>query len=195
MRRRIVLAALCMSGLAAAATPSEGVEQSLHRGFWAETDLGAFFTVGGHDRYSNAQTYLQLGVGDDVGEHLEVGVQFGLGASNANCFSAGNALNGTCSQSDNFTMTFVDLSATYLVALSARLYLTPMVLAGYTNLDPAPIATSLASVQAANVGAGVGIEYATPLDHFSLGVDVTLRYVLSVNIPGVAVFPRVKYTF
>ncbi len=46
-----------------AGPPPEGVALHVRRGFFTETDIGVFFTVGGNNRYSNAETYLQLGVG------------------------------------------------------------------------------------------------------------------------------------
>jgi hypothetical protein len=47
----------------------------------------------------------------------------------------------------------------------------------------------------ANVGGGIGLEYATAMEHFSIGADLVFRYVLNARIPTLALFPRVKYTF
>ena len=99
---------------------------------------------------------------------------------------------GPCVQSDAFTITFFDGSLAYLLRLGDRLYLTPKVLAGWTLMDPAPISGRTNGV---NVGAGVGIEYATSMDHFTIGADVVGRYILGANIPTVSIYPRVKYTF
>ena len=47
-----------------------------------------------------------------------------------------------------------------------------------------------------HVGAGLGFEYATHMDHFSIGVDVFWRMVLAgQGINTLQFFPRVKYTF
>ena len=45
------------------------------------------------------------------------------------------------------------------------------------------------------LGGGVGIEYATHFDHFSVGLDLAGKYFLGPNVLGVAIAPRVKYTF
>jgi hypothetical protein len=41
----------------------------------------------------------------------------------------------------------------------------------------------------------MGIEYATQMDHFSIGADVVGRYILGTSIASLAIFPRLKYTF
>jgi hypothetical protein len=179
----------------AAATPPQGVELKLHRGFFTETNIGAFFTLGGNDRYSNAQTYLQLGVGYDLSDKLELGVGFGLGTNAANCFSGRTG--PLCSTTDNFTVMFLNGSLAYNIKLAERFYMAPKVSAGWAMLDPAPVRSSDGREikNAPNLGAGVGIEYLTAMEHFSVGLDVQARYILRANIPGIAVFPRVKYTF
>ena len=50
-------------------------------------------------------------------------------------------------------------------------------------------------MNAPNAGVGVGLEYATSFDHFSVGADFLARYIIGPNIPTFALFPRVKYTF
>lgn len=183
--------------LAFAATPPEGVPLEVRRGFFTETNLGVFGTVGGADGYSNAETYVQLGVGYDLSSRLELGASFGLGASAANCLTTRDAL-GRCASPDSFTMMFFDLSAAYLHPLKGRLYLVPRVAAGYTRLDPAPRDTSSGDARTAsglNLGAGMGVEYATAMDHFSIGADLMFRYVLGVRVATFALYPRIKYTF
>ena len=190
-----------MPGMSLAATPMEGVIPEVRRGFFVETDIGVFFTLGGNDVYSNAQTYLQLGLGYDINENIELGAHFGLGASAANCFAvrdaSGNCVADGASVSENFTVSFIDVSAAYLFKLVDRVYLSPKLLAGYSLLDPAPVvdANGLGVTGGANLGAGVGVEYATSMDHFTVGADLTFRFVVGPNIPAFAVFPRVKYTF
>jgi len=88
MRKPLLLAVLSLLPTTAlAATPPEGVPLEIRRGFFTEADIGAFFTVGGENLYSNAQSYLQLGVGYDLTDKISLGVHFGLGASAANCFA------------------------------------------------------------------------------------------------------------
>jgi hypothetical protein len=188
-------AVLLLPAAAIAAAPQEGAPVQVRRGLFTETDIGLFLTVGGDDRYSNAQTYLQLGVGYDVGDRVELGAHFGLGASAANCFAGRIA--GVCRQADNFTVVFLNLSATYLARLAERLYLTPKLTGGYAALDPAPLNSSSDRPvrSGANLGGGIGLEYATSMDHFSIGADCLVRYIFSANISTIAVVPRVKYTF
>jgi hypothetical protein len=162
----------------------------VRRGFFTETNIGTFFTVGGNDSYSNAQSYLQLGIGYDVLDRFEIGAHVGIGANAFNCFSG--RIGGQCTQTDAFTTTFLDLSFAYLQRLGDRFYLTPRLVGGYTLLDPAPLPHVW---DGPNVGLGIGIEYATSMDHFSIGADVVGRYILRANIPALTLMPRVKYTF
>jgi hypothetical protein len=193
--RALVLMALLPSA-ALAYLPNEGVELTVHKGFFTEADVGAMLTVGGGDSYSNAQSFIQLAIGVDLSRHVELGLQVGLGSSNVNCFAQGSAVAGTCTAADSFTMLMADGFGAYLVPLAPRLWLTPRLMAGYTNLDPNPVtAGGHAVYQAFNLGAGVGVEYATSLEHFSVGAEVSARYVFGANIPAIAIAPRVKYTF
>jgi hypothetical protein len=197
LRKLILLVAVLVApSLALAATPSEGVALVVRRGFFTETDVGGFMTVGGDNTYSNLQTYLQLGVGYDVSQTIELGVHFGMGSNAANCFN-GLKATGECTATDNFTVTFADVTAAYLFKLADRFYLDPKLAVGYTLLDPAPVITQGGDPINAgvNVGLGVGVEYATSMDHFSIGLDVLARYVIGPNIISLQFFPRVKYTF
>ena len=190
--------ALVAAPAAQAATPPEGVPLSVRRGFFTETNVGVFWTMGGENHYSNGQPYLQLGVGYDLGERISVGAHFGLGSSAANCFGGIDPnVPGTCQRADNFSVMFGDATVAYNFVLANRLYLAPKVAAGITRLDPSPRADQPAdgTTNALNVGAGVGLEYATSMDHFSVGADLLVRYVIGPNIPTFALFPRVKYTF
>ena len=206
MRSFVGVVAVLVASSAFAAAPSEGVALKVRRGFFTETDIGVFFTLGGQNAYSNAQTYLQLGVGYDLSEQIELSAHVGIGSNSQNCFAVttpGTACairsgpKNVTSYPDNFTFTYLDASASYLFKVLPRFYVAPKVLAGYTLLDPAPLADSSGNPvnSGPNVGLGVGVEYATNMDHFSIGADATVRYVIGPNIPTFAIFPRVKYTF
>jgi hypothetical protein len=198
MKKPLLAAVLAMLPTTAlAATPPEGVPLEVRRGFFTEADIGMFFTLGGENIYSNAQTYLQLGVGYDLTDKVSLGVHFGLGSSAANCFAGYMPGTNVCSMSDNFTVAFADVTAAYMVPLADRLYLMPKVAAGLSRLDPAPVGSGDpgAALTAPNAGLGIGIEYATPMDHFSVGADFMARLLIGPNIPTFALFPRVKYTF
>lgn len=172
--------------------PTQGKPLQVRRGFFTDTNLGTFFTVGGNDIYSNAQSYVQLGIGYDLFETIEVGAHVAFGSNAFNCFAGRLGADGSCRRSDAFTVTFFDASVAYLLKMGDRLYLTPKIVAGWTLLDPEPIDGHTRGV---NIGGGLGVEYATAMDHFSVGAEVLTRYVLGANIPTFAIFPRVKYTF
>ncbi|NTX67386.1 adventurous gliding motility protein CglE [Myxococcus sp. CA051A] len=198
-KSQLVAALALLSTPALAATPPEGVDFQPRRGFYTDTNIGVFFTVGGENAYSNAQTYLQLGVGYDLTERISLGAHFGMGSSAQNCFAGYLPGTETCALSDNFTMQFLDVSAAYHVRLMDRLYLTPKLVAGYTRMDPAPVDPDEGNpgraISSPNAGVGVGLEYATGMDHFSVGADLLARYVIGPNITSFAFFPKVKYTF
>lgn len=186
---------LCVTAPAWAVEP-EGVALEVRRGFFTETDIGAFLTLGGDRGYSTLQSYLQLGVGHQWTVHrgavlVPVGLHLGIGANGQNCW-AGLLPDGTCPRSDSFTLTFVGASAGVLFRLAERLYLGPRILAGGVLLEPEPLA---GAGFRASVGGAVSLEYATAMEHFSVGLDLTYRLVVGPGISALAVFPRVQYTF
>lgn len=196
MSAALLAVALLASGTSRGAVPSEGVVQEVRRGFFTETDIGGFLTVGGRNAYSNLQSYLQLGVGyqltvADGAGLVPLGVHLGIGANGQNCW-AGLLPDGTCSASDSFTLTFVSLSAGYLFRVAEQLYLGPRLLVGGVLLDPEPVSGVRL---AASVGGSLSLEYATSMDHFSVGLDVSYRLVLGPRISAIAIHPRVQYTF
>ena len=212
MRKFVIVLGLMLPVVASAATPPEGVPLKVRRGFFTETDIGGFLTLGGQDGFSNLQVYLQLGVGYDITENFEIGLHVGIGANAANCWSGfertkggtGDCVSGatgmgttTSSVSDNFTVTFIDLSFAYLFRIVERLYIAPKVMGGFTLLDPAPAigGTGDAITKAGNFGFGASIEYATNMDHFTIGLDITARVIVPSLIFSLQFFPRVKYTF
>jgi hypothetical protein len=189
--------AALISTVSLAATPSEGVPLQVRRGFFTETDVGFFWTLGGNDGYSNMQGYLQLGVGYQltVGDGkglIPIGVHVGIGANAGNCWATGSAVTGNCTKADNFTNTFIDLTGAYLFQVVERLYIGPKLLVGATLLDPEPVPGKTLGI---NAGIAASLEYATNMDHFSVGLDISYRIVLGPNIHAFAVYPRVQYTF
>jgi len=197
----ILLLVTLVPSVALAATPPEGVPLKVRRGFFTETDIGGFFTLGGDNAYSNLQTYLQLGAGyqltiRDGGGIVPIGVHVGIGANAQNCW-AGLNTQGYCTQSDNFTLTFISGTVGYLHQVVERLYVGGKAIVGWTLLDPPPVYTSDNSPINAglNVGAALSLEYATNMDHFSIGLDVSGRIVIGPNIFSLMIYPRVQYTF
>ena len=85
-----------------------------------------------------------------------------------------------------------------IVALAERLYIAPKIVGGITLLDPAPLENGNGEpiTFAPNAGVAIGIEYATNMDHFTIGLDIVLgRFIIGPNIFTMQFFPRVKYTF
>jgi hypothetical protein len=208
VRKLAVLLSLVMtSALVEAATPSEGVPLKVRRGFFTETDIGGFFTVGGDNNYSNLQSYLQLGAGYQFGfgegekNAIPIGLHVGIGANAANCFAGfTDKTKTTCAQSDNFTVTFITATAGFMRSIVERFYIGGKALIGYTLLDPAPVVSGTGTSQLAinkgiNFGVAFSVEYATNMDHFTIGFDAVYRLILGPNISTIQFFPRVKYTF
>lgn len=202
--------------LAEAATPTLGVPTPVRRGFFTETDLGVFFTTGGQGANpSNAQAYLSLGVGYDLvssgKNHLAVGLGFSMGASAGACFGAlqedgeggmvcadpaapsVNVEGGEGLLADNWSATTVEATLWYGYEVLPRLMLTARGLGGVGLIEPKAFSETEGAVPL--LGGGVGIEYATHFDHFSVGLDLAGKYFLGPNVLGVAIAPRVKYTF
>jgi hypothetical protein len=195
---------------AQAATPSAGVAQEIRSGFFADVNLGGFFTATGANSkgnkgVSNAQAYLQLGVGYDVAKFLAVGVHFGIGSSANSCFATSVKGTGACvfgttnpaTAPDNFTMSMLGAEGVFKVAVGERLFLRPRIDVGWTFLEPAPVVDKDGKEVGggAYVGLGFGIEYATHMDHFSIGLDVGGKLIIGPNIPAFAFYPMIKYTF
>lgn len=192
-----LVAALLVSSSAIAATPPEGVPLQVRRGFFTETDVGGIFTVGGDNGYSNLQTYLQLGLGYQLTLNegkgiIPIGLHVGIGANAQNCW-AGLNNTGACTQSDNFTMTFLNLSVGYLHQVVERFYVGGKLLGGFTLLDPDPV--GLGGPGGGNFGVALSMEYATNMDHFSVGLDLSYRLIIGPNISALMFYPRVQYTF
>lgn len=193
---RPLLAAVLLAAGAAAAVPPEGVPVVARRGFFAQTDLGAFLTLGGDNGYSNLQTYLQLGAGYELelaggAILLPLSLQLAVGSNAQSCW-APRTSTGLCLGSSSFTLTFFDLGAGILFRVAERLALGPRLLVGGTLLDPEPRAGVRFQL---DLGLAASLEYATALDHFAVGVEVSYRLVLGPNISAVAIHPRVQYTF
>lgn len=192
-----LVAALLVSSSALAATPQLGVPLEVRRGFFTETDIGGLLTVGGNPGYSVFQLYLQLGLGYQLtingGKGLiPIGLHVGIGANAQNCWAAGSG-SGPCPQADSFTMTFINATAGYLHEIVERFYLGGKLLGGVGLLEPDPVGDG--SLVRGNFGGALSLEYATNMDHFSVGLDLCYRLIIGPNINVLMPYLRVQYTF
>jgi hypothetical protein len=186
------------------AFPSVGVDPAPRRGIFAETALGAFATLGGSRIVSTAQPYLSLTAGRNLGERNALFVSLGIGASGASCFDRGQT---GCAAADSFGMTFLEIGASAGTQVGPRTILSAKVLGGVGIFSPGPFGHLDGSVPdrvvAPHLGMGVGIDYDTHLDHFSVGIDALGRYSVAnkpdgqgrAAIASVAVMPRIRYVF
>jgi hypothetical protein len=187
---------LVLSATAAGAVPSLGVPVEVRHGLFLEADVGAFFTLGGGNAYSNLQTFLQLGAGYtftalDGALLVPVAVRAGVGANAQNCWT-GLGPGGACTASDSFALAFFDLGTAVLFRVGERLHLGPGVQVGATLLAPPPRPDLAGQLQ---LGASLRLDYATALDHLSVGLEVSYRLVLGLGLSAIAIYPRVQYTF
>lgn len=188
------------------AGPSNGVDETPRRGTFAEASLGAFATVGGSRALSNAQPYLGLTVGRDLGAASSLFASVGSGASSNSCFQPATA--GGCAGTDSFGATFLEVGASTGTWLTRRLLVSGKLMGGMTVLSPGPFTrkdgTSVPErAIAPHAGAGLGLEYETRLDHFGVGLDAIVRYSLASppdgsgkgGIASLALLPRIRYVF
>lgn len=192
--------------VAQAATPMQGVPTQIRRGFFTETDFGGFFTLGGEGKSpSDAQVYFHLGAGYDLyakGNHIfSLAAGVGMGTSAGSCFGAPGdgaqpCLNSVTGDplSNNWSATMLEASALYGYQVMPRLMLTGRVLGGMSWISP-DNAFEDGENMIPTVGAGIGAEWATAFDHFSLGLDLAGRMFVGTDAIGLSVAPRVKYTF
>jgi hypothetical protein len=187
------------------AVPSNGVDQAPRRGTFAEASVGVFTTVGGSRRFSNAQPWLGLTLGRDLGAAASIFVSLGVGASSNSCFQSAQ---GACLAADSFGATFLEAGGSYGVWVAPRLLLSAKVMGGMSLFSPGPFtqndgATVPERVIAPHGGVGLALEYQTRLDHFGVGLDATVRYSLPRRVDGagpggiasLAVVPRIRYVF
>ena len=99
---------------------------------------------------------------------------------------------------DNFTQTFIDLTAGYLHRfgdgyITSRFYGGGKLVGGIALLDPKPIPNG--GLVYGNFGVVAALEFATMVDHFSVGLDVGYRFILGPNVSALTIAARVQYTF
>jgi len=202
--------ALLLFSASTRATPPEGVPQTLRHGPFVDVGMGAFATAGGRDLsgaagLSSPQAYLELGLGLDLGSRFALGLGFGLGAAAEACYAevdtAGRCVqhtgNGQTVVAAHFTLTMLLLQVAYRQPLGERLSLQPRLSVGYGLLDPEPVIDEAGRAVRGGLlaGLGLGVEYATHMDHLSVGAELSSRLVVGPNVVALAVVPRLKYVF
>jgi hypothetical protein len=187
------------------AVPSNGVDPAPRRGTFAEASVGVFTTLGGSRRFSNAQPWLGLTLGRDLGSAASIFASLGVGASSNSCFQSAQ---GACLAADSFGATFLEAGGSYGVWVAPRLLLSGKVMGGMTVFSPGPFTRNDGTtvpdrVIAPHAGVGLALEYQTRLDHFGVGLDTAVRYSLPKRADGagqggiasLAVVPRIRYVF
>jgi hypothetical protein len=182
-----------------AASGAEDRPFQIRHGFFAEADLGVFFTFGGYDTtkappakraLSNVQPYLGAVFGYDVlsardyalSAGLKLAVGYSGGAARLNADEAGNpgAFKVT-EKSADFAVVEIGIATAFAYHLTDRLALTIKADGGLASVDPTPVvpaSTPGASSAAFSgmFGVGAGVEYFTLLNDFSVGLD--LRFAM-----------------
>jgi hypothetical protein len=210
----LLAVAVVAPAAAHAATPLAGIPTEIRRGFYTEMDMGTFFTLGGEGKSpSDPQAYVSLGAGYDVfatKQHfISLGLSFSMGTSAGGCYGVLNE-KGQCmaaqgvddngnplALSDNWTLTTFEGSALYGYFVGERLMLTARLLGGVGIIEPDAFEDGgeLMTGPLPLVGGGLGLEWATQFDHFSLGLDAAAKMIVGPNALGLSIAPRVKYTF
>jgi len=202
--------------LAAAALPVNGVDERPRRGTFVETSLGVFTAMGGSAAFSNAQPYLGIAFGREIGERAAVFISLGIGAASASCYQP-DAPTGKCLAADSFGATFFEGGASYGFGIASRLLLGLKMVAGLSDLSPGPVCQANRSdclsgsgmpdhLLGFHLGTGLALDYDTHLDHFAVGLDALIRYTLArytpasgesqtLGFPSLAVMPRIRYVF
>jgi hypothetical protein len=197
----------------------------IRRGFFAETDLGVFFTFGGYNTnesttnppfpkktLSNVQPYLGVVFGYDLlhspqyslsaGLKLSAGYSGGAGRVSDAELQANDAVRTVATKSADFSVIEVGAALSFGYHVTDRVALTFKGDGGLAAVDPNPaLAASEAGAASAafapTFGVGAGVEYFTLLNDFSVGLDLRFAMVLVTNatIPGASISVPVKYTF
>ncbi len=188
-----------------APVPANGVDPEPRHGAFAEAGLGVFTTLGGSAGLSNAQTYLSMVVGGTVGDHAAIFGGLGIGSVSSNCYAKVTGV-GTCTAADSFESAYLELGGSFGGEVAHRLQLSGKIVAGLTQLAPGPLLdvstnTVPGSALGIHVGLGVTLDYATHLDHFTVGLELMGRYTLAYisqsgpSLLSIAILPRVRYVF
>lgn len=175
-------------------------------GFYTSSDLGGFIRFGGYAAgescggvpcvqrvTSNLQPFIGLSVGYDILDWLGVQASFGTG------FIANAApLSGTFDTPRDYGITFMNLAVLGSFWID-RFGIVAKVFGGGALLQPPPLPNEFPL--GGNVGAGLGVRWATLLTDVTIGLDVNGYFVFTqaggamTLIPGLSFAPVIKYVF
>lgn len=201
---------------AATAETAPGDRFKIRRGFYAQADLGVYMTFGGRNtnnpafpkRFSsNVQPHVGVVAGYDVVSsdsfNLGLGARFAMGLSGGagRVTDAELAGEDVGTKSNDFSVIEAGVEADLAIMMSERVWLDVKLDGGAGIVDPDP--SKVAGEEGAGAatfapvfGVGVGVEYFTLLNDFSVGA--TLRFqgvLLDGMIPGASITIPIKYTF
>jgi hypothetical protein len=203
-------------------TPAATVESApqerfkIKRGFYAQADLGVYMTFMGRNtnnpafpkRFtSNVQPHVGVVAGYDVVSsdsfNLGLGARFAMGLSGGAGRVSDAELMGEDigTKSNDFSVIELGAEADLAIMMTDRVWLNIKLDGGAGIVDPDP--TKVAGEDGAGAatfapvfGAGVGVEYFTLLNDFSVGATLRFQGVLADGmIPGMSITIPIKYTF
>lgn len=174
------------------------------QGFYTSSDLGGFIRFGGYadaegcyrcaNRItSNLQPYIGLAIGYDVWDFFAVQVSYGTGF----VANAAPVAQNVDSPRD-YGITFTNFALLFN-AYFDRFGVVGKLFGGAAFLGPAPYPG--ANVVGGNVGAGLGVRWATLLTDVTIGLDVNGYLAVipdggsMLTIPSLGFAPVLQYTF
>lgn len=201
----------------ATTTEQQDVPFQIRRGFFAESDLGAFFTFGGYNTnvpelpskgMSNVQPYLGLILGYDLMSkpktNLSLGLKLAAGFSAGGGRPSGEQLQDVDTATtlpNDFAVYEAGLTIGFAYFVSERVALTVKADGGAAIVTPdttipASVAGAGGTAVGGVAGGGLGVEYFTLLNDFSVGVDLRFGAIFHGGmIPSASVSVPIRYTF
>lgn len=199
----------------------DGGRFKIRRGWFALADLGVYATFGGRDvrdidrgqpkkTISNVEPHLGITVGYDLSHtdtfNFALGLKFAMGlnsgAGRASANDIADSTTNTLTKSNDYSVIETGIEASAAFMTSDRFAITVKVDGGGGFLDPDPgksadVTGAGGIVFAPVFGVGVGGEYYTLLNDFSVGLMLRFQGILASGglIPAASITIPIKYTF